>query len=489
MLSYRRWIIPLCCLTLGGCAVGPDLHQPKVTVPEHYTASSLINKEQTVKWSATELENWWNLLHSSLLDHYIAQARRNNPDIHAAQARLLRAQDLIAVARGDLFPQVNANAGISRERALRTGANGGTSYRIPGNPYSLLLGTVSISYSPDLFGLQADQIHAAKARATVALANWEQTQVFLAAAVSQSVIAGAEASAQYQAAQKIATADVRMLKLLQQEYRLGATNLQTVEQQKAITAAAKARIAPLKSQIATARHALAALLGKNPDTTLPLPTLQEMRLPDPLPTTVPSALLEQRPDILAAHAAMKAAAAEAKVADADRYPQINLSADLGKAAQSGALFFNPISTLWSLGTSLAAPIYRGGALAAQEKAAIETYKVRSAEYQETVLNAFRQVADALRALQASDAAYVQQKAAAEAAQKALRLAQLRYRDGETNYLTVLNAEIAYQKDIVAAIQGRAQRYLDSVALFLALGDGWTAHSSPHAPAHYLGASS
>ncbi|MEY2342941.1 efflux transporter outer membrane subunit [Acidithiobacillus sp. IBUN Pt1247-S3] len=483
MPVFRPVFFALCAFSLAGCAVGPHLPTPPVSTPTRYTAQSIAHGAQAVRWTRQEQKDWWNLLHSPLLDHYIAEARKANPDLQAAQASLAREQALVGVAEGGLMPQVDAGAGVSRERALRTGANGGSAYRIPGNPYSLLLGTLSISYAPDLFGRQADQIHAAKARAAIAEAQWEQAQVFLAAAVSQVVISGAEANAQWQAARQIAGADTRLLQLLEQEYHLGATNLQTVEQQKAIAAAAKARIAPLAAQRSAAQHALAALLGRNPDSALPLPRLRDLQLPNPLPTTLPSALLEQRPDIVAARAALDAAAAEAKLAAADRYPQISLSASIGKAAQSGALFFNPMSTLWSLGASLAAPIYHGGALAAQEKAAVDQYQVRSAQYRGTVLTAFRQVADALRTLQATDSAYTQQVTAQTAAKAALQLAQARYRDGDTAYQTVLNAEIAYQQDTVAAIQGRSQRYLDSVGLFLALGDGWTPAATPAQPAH------
>lgn len=491
MSLTRPLLVALCSLSLAGCAVGPRLNSPQLPVPTRYTQKNLhMSHTQQLHWTQQAQAEWWDLLHSHRLDQYLTEARQANPDLQVAQAALAREQALVGVAEGGLLPQVNAGASVGRERALRTGANGGTTYRIPGNLYSLLLGSLNISYAPDLFGGEADQIHAAKAQAAVARAQWEQAQVFLAASVARAVINGATANAQWQAAKKIASADEHLLHLLTQEYHLGTTSLQTVAQQKAITAAALSRIPPLAAQRSAARHALAALLGKSPDTSLPLPTLRQLQLPDPLPTAIPSALLQQRPDILAAHAALDAAAAEAKLAAADRYPQISITASLGKAAQSGALFLNPVSTLWSLGASLAAPIYHGGALAAQEKAAVDQYRVRSAQYRSTVLNAFKQVADSLRALAADDAAYTQDKVAQAAAAQSLALAQARYRDGVSDYQTVLTAEIEYQKDTVAAIQGRSQRYLDSVALFLALGDGWSpAVQQDHKTSAHSGAQS
>ncbi|WP_081576676.1 efflux transporter outer membrane subunit [Acidithiobacillus thiooxidans] len=472
---------------LAGCAVGPHWSVPKMRTPPSYNArpAALPADEQKVQWTQQQARSWWLLFHSKPLNNYIQQAMQANPDLQAAHAALARQQALMVAAQGGLAPQVSANAGISRARALRTGADGGQSYRIPGNLYSLFLGTIDVSYNPDVFGRQKDLVHAARAQAAVTKANLHQSEVFLAADVSRAVISGAAARAQLHAARQIATADAHLLKLLQQEYKLGDQNLQNVEQQAAMTAAARARIAPLAADLAAARHALAALLGQTPNVALSIPALQSLHLPARSPTTIPSALAENRPDIQAATAEIKVAAAQADVATANLYPQFNISAEIGKAAMTGGLFFNPVSTLWSLGAGLAAPIYNGGSLHAERRAALDQYQVASDQYRSTVLNAFKQVADALRTLQGADTAYIQQKQAQQASARALHLAEARYRDGATDYATVLNAEIAYQQDSVAAIQGRSQRYLDSVALFVALGDGWQpdqpapkAHSVP-----------
>ncbi len=461
-------------MALAGCAVGPHGQVPKMISPATYNAHRVDASPgaQKIQWTTQQAQSWWLLFHSQALNSYIYKAMRANPDLQAAQAALARQQSLLVASQGGLYPQVSANAGISRERALRTGADGGQSYRIPGNLYSLFLGTLDIRYNPDVFGRQQDLIHAARARVAVTTANLHQSEVFLAAAVSRAIISAAAARAQWHSARQIAAADAHLLKLLQQEYQLGYQNLQSVEQQAAMTAAARARIAPLEAEQAAARHALAALIGQSPNTSLPLPTLKDLQLPAHLPTTIPSALAENRPDIQAATAEIKVAAAQADVATANLYPQFNISADIGKAAMTGALFFNPVSTLWSLGAGLAAPIYQGGSLHAQRRAALDQYQLVRDQYRATVLDAFRQVADALRNLQSADTAFVQQKRAQQASAKALQLAEARYRDGATDYATVLNAEIAYQQDSIAAINGRSQRYLDSVALFVALGDGW-----------------
>ncbi len=472
--GVRRAMLVVVVISLAGCAVGPNLHKPDRTPPAAYNAhpSDLAHYRQRIRWTARQAQSWWMLFHSKTLDKYIRRAMHANPDLQAARAAVRRQQSLIAVAQGGLSPDITADATLSRSRALRAGANGGRSYRVPGDLYNLMLGTLNIRYNADVFGRQEDLVHAARARAAVGLANLRQNEVFLAAAVARAVISGAAAKAQLEAAVRVTAADGRLLDLLKQEYRLGYQNLQSVEQQSSITASASSRIAPLRTQLAEARHALATLLGRAPDSVLKMPIMRSLRLPAVLPTTVPSALAKQRPDIQAAAAELRVAAAQADVATADLYPRFDITAEIGKAATSGALFFDPASTLWGIGMGLAAPLYEGGALHARRRAAIDEYEVVRDRYRATLLNAFREVADALRALQGADAAYVQQYRAREAAGKALHLAEARYRDGVADYATVLNAEIAYQQDTVAAINGRSLRYLDSTALFLALGAGW-----------------
>lgn len=480
MARQYHWSLPvLLPLLLGACAPGPKLAPAKMPAPSHYLASpgDWSASGQQLSWQKTPSSAWWRLFGSATLDQDVQTALQANPSIRQAQSAVLRAQQIEKEAAAGFLPQVSANAQLERSRALRTGADGGTRYRIPGNLYSLLLGSVVVSYSPDLFGRTADQVHSAQAQQQVEAARLQATRQYVAAAVAKALITAAAAREQWQTAQRIADADAKLLKLIRQEYHLGASNLQVLRQQEALTASARAAVAPLRVAMAHAEHALAVLLGKYPDQKLPSPSLHELHLPKDLPVLVPSTLLEQRPDIVAARATVSAAAAEAHLAAADRYPQINIGADIGKAAQSGALFFNPASTLWGLAGSLVAPIYAGGALHAQEKAAVDSYQMAVEQYHGVVLTAFRQVADALRALQGADQSYSQRRIAATAAGQALHLAQARYRDGVTDYATVLNAEIANQQDQEAVLRAQSERYLDSVALFLAMGEG--PKLSPH----------
>ncbi len=460
---------------LDGCAVGPRLAAPGMHPPSQYIrgAARTLPDGRSLTWISSVTVQWWTRFHTPLLNRYIRAALRANPDLAAARASLAGANALVDEARAGFRPRVAADVAAARERSVLAGAHGGTSYRIPGNLYSLLLGTVQVSYSPAVFGRTTDRLRSARAGRKVAAARVRMAEVFLEASVARTVIQAAGAREEWKAARQIAADDRRLLDLLRQEYRLGASNLEDVRQQQALTASAAAAIPPLRARMDASRHALAYLLGKYPNQTLRLPTLAAMTLPSRIPTAIPSALLEQRPDIVAARAEIQAASAEADLAAANRFPHMQITAALGKAAQSGALFFNPLSTLWSVGAGIAAPIYEGGALAAEERAAIAQYRVRSSRYRATVLHAFAQVADALRAAHSDERVYRQSTIAEKAATQALTLAQGRYRDGVIAYSSVLEAEIAAQRDIQAAIRAQSQRYLDTVALFLALGEGWS----------------
>ncbi|WP_308388547.1 efflux transporter outer membrane subunit [Acidithiobacillus sp. AMEEHan] len=477
------WPLPfLLPILLSACAPGPKLPIPKMHGPAHYLADheAWAGSSQKLRLQdSAPLEDWWRLFGSHALNQDVHTALRANPDIHQAQLALLRAHQIEKVAAAGLAPQIIGNGQLARSRALRTGANGGTSYRIPGNLYSLLLGSVEVSYSPDLFGKATDRLQDAQAQRKISQAQLSATQQVVAAAVAKALISAAAAQDQWRSARQIAAADARLLHLIQQEYQLGASNLQVLRQQEALTASAKAAVIPLRVEMSRQQHALATLLGRYPAQGAPFPSLHEFHLPKNIPAVVPSRLLMQRPDIVAARAAVEAAAAEAHLAAADRYPQIDISADLGKAAQSGTLFFSPVSTLWGLAGSIVAPIYEGGALRAQEKAAVDSYRIAVSHYHQVVLRAFRQVADALRALQGADQSYTQRRLAAQAAEQALHLAQTRYRDGVSNYATVLDAEIANEKDQQANLQAESERYLDTVALFLAMGEGPSTSSKDH----------
>lgn len=205
---------------------------------------------------------------------------------------------------------------------------------------------------------------------------------------------------------------------------------------------------------------------------LPEFTLDALQLPEQLPVSLPSDLVRQRPDILAAEALLHQASARVGVATANLYPRITLSGSYGSLANSASDLFDPGKGVWSMGASVLQPLFHGGELKARRRAAIAAYDQTAALYRETVLRAFQNVADVLRALEIDARTLRLQTEAAEVARRTLELTQKEFRYGATNYLKLLDAERQYQQTRINLVQSQAQRYADTAALFQALGGGW-----------------
>jgi NodT family efflux transporter outer membrane factor (OMF) lipoprotein len=195
-------------------------------------------------------------------------------------------------------------------------------------------------------------------------------------------------------------------------------------------------------------------------------------LPSDLPLSLPSTLVEQRPDILQAQANMHAASAEVGVATANRLPNITLTANAGSTALAIGQIFGPGTGFWNIGAALLAPIFDGGTLLHQQRGARAAYQQTAEQYRGTVLTAFQNVADTLSALEHDAEAVKANAAAADAGKASLDLARLRYKDGYDAYLAVLNAEQTYQQARLSLVQAEANRFTDTVALYQALGGGW-----------------
>jgi NodT family efflux transporter outer membrane factor (OMF) lipoprotein len=233
----------------------------------------------------------------------------------------------------------------------------------------------------------------------------------------------------------------------------------------------RATLPPLENSLAQARHQLAVLVGRLPsDAPSTQFDLADLQLPRDLPVTVPSQLVEQRPDIRASEALLHSASAQVGVAIANMLPRLSLSAALGSAA-SGALF-QPGTGIWSIAGSLTQPLFEGGTLLHRKRAADAAFDEAAAEYRNTVLGAFQNVADALRALQSDADTLNAQVAAERAAADSLAAAQRQFASGATSYLTLLNAEQTYEQAQLALVQAQAARFSDTAALFEALGGGW-----------------
>jgi NodT family efflux transporter outer membrane factor (OMF) lipoprotein len=257
------------------------------------------------------------------------------------------------------------------------------------------------------------------------------------------------------------------------QFDVGAAARTDVLTQQSEVATAQATLPPLQKQLEQQRHVILALVGHFPSEAAPdRLTLASLRLPTHLPLSLPSQLIEQRPDTRAAEAQLHEASAQIGVAVANMLPKFTLTADYGTAALTTATLFTPATAVWTLAASGTQPLFHGFTLLHQERAARAAYEEADAQYRNTVLSAFQNVADALRALQLDAATLRAQRNALRAASETLALARGQYQLGAITYVILLNAQRSYQQARLAVVQAQAARFADTAALFQALGGGW-----------------
>jgi NodT family efflux transporter outer membrane factor (OMF) lipoprotein len=278
---------------------------------------------------------------------------------------------------------------------------------------------------------------------------------------------------QVEATRQLITINTDMLKVVQYQFTTGYASKLDVAAQQSQLAQTVAALPPLLKQLAQQRDLLAVLAGRFPSQAPSDKfTLASLQLPQDLPLSLPSALVAQRPDVLQAEANMHAASAQIGVAIANRLPNITLTADAGSTALAIGELFGPGTGFWNIGAALAAPIFDGGTLLHQERAARAAYVQAAEQYRSTVLTAFQNVADTLTALEQDAEGLKAAANAADAAKVTLDLSQRQYKDGYASYLSLLSAEQTYQQARITLVQAQAGRYADTAALFQALGGGW-----------------
>ncbi|MEO6967474.1 MAG: efflux transporter outer membrane subunit [Rhodanobacteraceae bacterium] len=470
-------------LSMAGCAVGPNFKKPSAPAVSGYTATPLVatantnvaaGEAQRFASGAEISGDWWTLFHSKPLNALIDEALANNHDLKAAQAALSVARENTLAQRGAYYPNVSASFSASRQSASELLAP------VPNFPvvpqefrYDLFTPQVSVSYVPDVFGLNRRTVESLAAQQQAVRFQMLATYTTLTANVVVTAIQQSAVRAQIDATRELIDADTDALKILQYQYDKGyASGLDLAAQQSQLAQVA-ATLPPLIKQAAQLDHVMAVLVGEFPSQAPQEKfELSSLQLPQDLPLSLPSELVEQRPDIRQAQANLHAASAQVGIATANRLPNITLTANAGSTALTIGQLFKSGTGFWGLGADLMAPIFQGGTLLHQQRAAKAAYVQASEQYRSAVLTAFQNVADTLTALQ-QDADGLKASAAAEsAARTTLDLAQRQLQDGYISELTLLNAEQAYQQARINLVQAQAARYADTAALFQALGGGW-----------------
>jgi len=468
-------------LFLGACTVGPDFQKPAPPKVEGYAPQPLPTATAKTPSPGGEAQRlvsgsnipgqWWTLFHSTQLDGLIDEALKANPDLESAQASLRVAQENVRAQQGAYFPTVGANFTPSRNKTA-TGALSPASSS--GNPYySLYTGQVTISYVPDVFGLNRRTVESLQAQADAQRFALEATYLTLTSNVVAAAIEEASLRGQIDATSDVIQAETESLHILQRQLALGQVAGADVAAQEAALAQARANLPPLEKQLAQERDLLKALLGRFPSNEPKARfDLAGLQLPQDLPVSLPSKLVEQRPDIRAAEEQLHSASAEVGVAIANMLPNISLTANGGYAANDMSHFFGPGTAFWSLAASVSQTLFDGGMLHHRTEAARDAFQEAAAQYRSTVIAAFQNVADALHAVE-SDANALAAAADAEgAARTTLDITRRQLALGQIAYLALLNAEQTHQQAELNLVVARAQRYADTAALFEALGGGW-----------------
>jgi NodT family efflux transporter outer membrane factor (OMF) lipoprotein len=497
------WAAGAACLAVlanAGCAVGPDFKHPSAPQNAAYTPTKLPTATDSVTVPGGESErlvlgrdisaDWWKLFGSPALDTLIKRAFAHSPTIEAAQATLRGAQFDVYAQLGYFAPTVSA--GYSFERQQLAGNEGGNSPGVQGNghiiatsqtpgqppynqpvTYNLHTAQLNVGYTPDVFGSNLRQVEGLRATQRYQRYQLEAAYITLASNIVAAALQEGQLRAQIDAARKIISQTQEGLQIVRHQREVGYVMGIDVAAQEAALAQALQALPPLEKQLEQTRDLIRVLAGNLPNQDVPETfTLESLHLPQELPVSLPSRLIEQRPDIKSAEEQWHNATTQVGVAVAARLPLFNITAADGGVASMFDQMFSHGGPFWNVTLAGTQPIFDGFTLYNKERSARAAMRVAAAQYRSTVLTAFQNVADTLHAVTTDDKAFAAAVAAEKAAKVTLDLTREQQRVGFVNYLILLSAEQAYQQALSTRIQAQAVRLGDAAALYQALGGGW-----------------
>lgn len=463
---------------LTGCTKGPRYQAPappSITTytpdPQPESTASASDRAGAVqrlhKAKADIPAQWWTLFQSSSLDRMVRDALAQSPSVTEAVARLKEAQEEENARTGATkYPSVTANASVTGEQ-INLAAYGIPIQNPP--PFALLNGSVAVSYALDIFGANRRLIEGLNAQVAYQSSELRAARLMLAGNVVSAAIRQAQLHSQIDLTNQVIVLQQRTLQITEDRHAAGGASEYDVQSQSTALAQMKASLPPFEQQLDVVNHQLAVFMAKSPaEAGVDQINLDDLHLPEELPVSLPSALVRQRPDILAAESLFHQASANVGVATANLYPQITLSASGGGI---GTNFTNG-GSVWSAGFSLAQPIFNGGSLRAERRKAVAAYDEAGAAYQQTVLQAFREVADTLRAIEHDAQLLKDRTEAAEHAEATYQIASQNYGAGGISELSLLDAQRQQLQTALDRTSTEAARYSDSTTLFQALGGGW-----------------
>jgi NodT family efflux transporter outer membrane factor (OMF) lipoprotein len=488
---------------MSSCAVGPSYHRPPAPVGAGYSPTPLpaASAAAPVPVQGGEVQQlvagrdiafeWWQLFQSPALNSLIEKAFKANPTIAAAQASLRQAQELVYAQLGYFFPTVDANYQFERQKvagnlanSVAPGVQGNGQVIVPiqdpnNTPHNSPLdfnfhtAQLTVGFTPDVFGSNRRQVESLRAQAEAQRFNLEATYITLASNVVAAGIQEAAVRAQIAAVGQIIDANRKSLNILQDQFRVGYAMRIDVAAQETAVAQAEALLPPLQKQFEQTRDLIRALVGNLPSEEVPETfELDSLTLPPEIPVSLPAKIIEQRPDVRIAEAELHSANAQVGVAVAAMLPQFSITGAAGGTATQFDWMFRSGGPFWNVVGGVSQPIFHGGTLLHQKRAAEQALKQAAAQYQNTVITAYQNVADSLHAALSDADALAADWKAEQAAKVTLDLTRRQMEVGYVNYLTLLSAQTAYSQAVLTRVQAQATRYGDTVALFQALGGGW-----------------
>jgi NodT family efflux transporter outer membrane factor (OMF) lipoprotein len=490
-VAYIRWAVtvPATVVLLAGCAVGPDFEHPAAPDVGRYTREPLASRTSStdVKFGQSQHfvngrdipADWWRVFHSRALNALVEKSLAANPTLQSTMAALRAAKESVYAQQGKFFPLVQANFAPSRQE---------TSAAISATPtsgatlFNLYTTQVLVSYTFDTWGGNRRAVEALQGTADSQRFLVEAAYLTLTSSVVLAAVQEASLRAQIEAVEKIIEANSKMLDILRRQFTEGFANRSDLAAQEAALAQVQATLPPLRKALAIQRDLISALAGRFPSQE-PRETfrLANLRLPTDLPVSVPAQLVQQRPDVRSSEELLHTASANIGVAVANMLPSLTLAANRGYTATDLASLFTGPSIFWTVAGSATQTVFDGFNLLHTERAAQALYEQAAWNYRTTVIGAFQNVADSLRAIQ-NDADAVKASSDFEKAAKiSLDLAQQQMQTGNANVLLLLNAQVTYENAVISLVIAQANRVSDTAALYQALGGGWWNRVQPPAP--------
>jgi NodT family efflux transporter outer membrane factor (OMF) lipoprotein len=495
----RAMMLPLVFIT--GCAVGPDFRRPDAPSSMDYsprpmpekTASSPVSYGESQRFNTTAdiPVDWWTIFHSPQLNSLIQRAFKANPSIESAQAALRQAQENEIAQAGFFYPTVNGSYSPSRNKIA--GNMGGSSPGVQGNGdviqtmsnpagpapynapayYNFHVAQLSVGYVPDVFGLNRRQLESVQAQVAIQKLQLEATYITLASNVVAAAFQEASIRAQLEATKRIVDINRETLDLVNTQLKFGDVSDMEVATQKASLSSAEQALAPLQKQLEQTRDLIRALAGNFPNEDVEEKfDLASLRLPQELPLSLPSQIVEQRPDVRAAEEQLHFASAQTGVAIANTLPQFAITGAIGGMADTPAWMFRSGGGFFNIAANISQIIFDGGTLRAKSRAAQQALLQAGGQYRSIVITALQNVADTLYTIQSDANALKAAAAATQAAKDIFDITHHRYLLGAINYQTQLAAEQSYQLSVINLIQAQTNRLGDSASLYQALGGGW-----------------